>query len=78
MRDAMIGAMKIEGLTVVGSTGQTVANPLLRRMADIDAELRQLEGQLGLSPSARATIGLGEVRVQSKLDEMMARRAGRS
>ncbi len=74
-RDAMIGAVKIEGVTAVGSRGQTVAHPLIARIAEVNTELRLLEGQLGLTPSARATIGLGKVRAQSKLDEMLARRA---
>jgi P27 family predicted phage terminase small subunit len=74
-RDAMIGAVKIEGVTAVGSKGQTVAHPLIARIEGVNAELRLLEGQLGLTLSARATIGLGEVRAVSKLDEMLARRA---
>jgi P27 family predicted phage terminase small subunit len=75
LRDWMIAAVTAEGLTAVGSTGQPTAHPLIQRIEAFNAELRLLEGQLGLTPSARATIGLGEVRVQSKLDEMMARRS---
>jgi P27 family predicted phage terminase small subunit len=75
LRDSMIAAVRAEGLTTAGSTGQPTAHPLIARIEAFNAELRLLEGQLGLTPSARATIGLGEVRAVSKLDEMLARRA---
>ncbi len=75
LRDAMMRTVATDGMTSFGSTGQLVAHPLLRHIAEVNTELRRLEGELGLTPSARATIGLGKVRAQSKLDEMLARRA---
>jgi P27 family predicted phage terminase small subunit len=74
MRDLMIRQIIAEGLTVVGSTGQQVAHPLLARVEAANAELRQLETMLGLNPSARAALGVAEVRLRSSLDTMLERR----
>ena len=78
LRDAMVRTLASDGLTSFGSTGQLVAHPLLRHIAEVNTELRRLEGELGLTPSARATIGLGRVRAESKLDDMLARRGRRA
>jgi P27 family predicted phage terminase small subunit len=77
MRDLMIGQVVAEGLTTTGSTGQIRAHPLLQRIEAANAELRLLEGQLGLNRSARAQLGVAEVRVASGLDAMIERRRRR-
>lgn len=43
---------------VLGSRGQLRANPLYAQMIALDAELRQLEDRLGLSPIARLRLGV--------------------
>jgi P27 family predicted phage terminase small subunit len=72
-RDVMLEQVVKQGFTVKGSTGQRVPHPLLQRIEATNAELRLLEGRLGLDPSARAALGVAEVRRVSKLDEMMRR-----
>jgi P27 family predicted phage terminase small subunit len=74
MRDLMIRQIIAEGFTVTGSTGQPVAHPLLSRVEAVNAELRLLETQLGLTPSARAQLGVAEVKLRSQLDVMLERR----
>lgn len=43
---------------VTGSQGQLVLNPLGRQMLAFDAEIRQLEDRVGLSPMARLRLGI--------------------
>ena len=43
---------------VIGSQGQRVINPLARVMSALDAEIRQLEDRLGLTPKARLQLGI--------------------
>jgi len=73
----MLETVVEEGFTVRGSTGQPTAHPLLKRIEATNAELRLLEGRLGLDPSARAALGVAEVRRASKLDDMMRRQRER-
>jgi P27 family predicted phage terminase small subunit len=73
IRDVMLETVVAEGFTVKGSTGQPTAHPLLQRIEATNAELRLLEGRLGLDPSSRSALGVAEVRKISKLTEMMAR-----
>jgi P27 family predicted phage terminase small subunit len=43
---------------IEGSLGQSALNPLGRAMATFDAEIRQLEDRLGLTPRARLQLGI--------------------
>ncbi len=43
---------------VLGSRGQPRANPLYAQVASFDAEIRQLEDRVGLSPRARLQLGI--------------------
>lgn len=43
---------------VLGSQGQPRANPLYAQITSFDAEIRQLEDRLGLSPIARLRLGV--------------------
>jgi P27 family predicted phage terminase small subunit len=43
---------------VRGSKGQQVLNPLARAVATFDAEIRALEDRFGLTPQARARLGV--------------------
>lgn len=46
------------GRTAKGSTGQTVLNPLYRRLADLDAQIAKAEEQFGMTPLARMRLGI--------------------
>ena len=43
---------------VRGSQGQPVLNPMFRAMALMDTEIRALEDRVGLTPKARAMLGI--------------------
>jgi phage terminase small subunit len=50
-----------------------MANPMVGQINRLDTEIRHLEVEFGLTPAARARLGLTEVQRQSRLDEMMRR-----
>ena len=54
---------------VAGSTEDRKA------LRDLDKQLMSLLGDLGFNPAARARLGLAEVKTQSKLEELRARRS---
>jgi hypothetical protein len=43
---------------IKGSQGQPVLNPLLKQVAALDTEIRQLEDRFGLTPLARLRLGV--------------------
>ena len=43
---------------IEGSQGQPVLNPLLKHVAALDGEIRQLEDRFGLTPLARLRLGV--------------------
>ena len=49
---------------VKGAGGQTAANPQASLMLRMDQEIRLLEQELGLTPSARLRLGLNTVKAQ--------------
>ena len=57
--------------TVTGSKGQPVAHPLTARLAGLDVEIRHLEVQFGLTPAARARLGLALEEVKKSKLEML-------
>lgn len=59
---------------VVGS--RLVANPAIRELRNAEKQLREYLSDLGFTPTARAHLGLAEVKRQSKLEELIAKRAG--
>lgn len=58
------------GRVTIGSTGQLVAHPLLKYIDSCDAEIRQLEDRLGLSPRAMAALGASFASAQKSLDDL--------
>jgi hypothetical protein len=50
---------------------------LLKQLNDIEALIAGNLGKLGFSPEARTRLGLAEVKRESKLEELFARRAKR-
>lgn len=61
-------AVGAETPLVAGSQGQTVINPALRQADNLSAEIRQLEDRFGLTPAARARLGLDTSKLQRSLD----------
>lgn len=57
--------------------GDGRSTPEATRLGIIERNLSLWFSQCGLSPSARSSLGVAEVRVQSKLEELRARREAR-
>lgn len=57
---------------------KSVANPAARLRRDAEKQLQSWLIELGFTPSARARLGLAEVKRQSKLEELMAKRQERA
>lgn len=60
--------------TVTGSQGQPVVNPLARRLADLETQIARAEVQFGMTPKARADLGLsaaGAAKTAQELNEMV-------
>ena len=55
---------------VLGHAGQQVLNPLGRQLSVFDAEIRQLEDRLGLTPRARLQLGIVYGEVKRTLEEL--------
>lgn len=56
-RERAYRAVRKKGRVVEGSQGQLVQHPLLKYIDACDAEIRQLEDRLGLSPRGLARLG---------------------
>lgn len=55
---------------VLGSKGQPVLNPLGAYVLQLDAELRQLSDRFGLSPKARAHLGIDLGKAKRTLEDV--------
>lgn len=55
---------------VEGSTGQPTLHPLGRYIATLNSEILQLEDRLGLSPKARAQLGLAIAEAKKTLGDL--------
>lgn len=77
-REAIRDAIAEEGYMVSGSQGQRRANPLLSELRALESQMTKYESLCGFTPTDRARLGYAEVKRASKLDELLARRAGRT
>jgi len=50
--------LKSQGYSAVGSQGQDVLSPVVAYARQLESQMSKLEGQLGLTPVARARLGL--------------------
>ncbi len=69
-------ALENSDATVPGSSGQLVLNPLSTELQRLEGAIKQLEGQIGLTPMARARLGLTTAEghlVAQQLNEMVKR-----
>lgn len=55
---------------VKGSQGQPVVNPVWSSAQKMDSEIRQLEDRLGLTPKARAQLGITLGEAKRSLDDL--------
>ena len=74
-RERMARVVRLERV-VVGSRGQPRANPLYAQIASFDAEIRQLEDRLGLTPLARLKLGVTFGDAARSLADLNAELAG--
>lgn len=78
LRDAMHAQLAQDGLMVKGSTGQSRTHPLIDKIRALDEQLLKYERECGLTPSARGSLGVGEVTAaESKLEAVMRNHARR-
>ena len=70
-RERAYRAYKKERL-VLGSQGQMVLNPLAKVMGSLDAEIRQMEDRLGLTPKARAQLGISFTEAVKSMSQLNA------
>lgn len=71
-RERAYRSVRQNGRVTEGSRGQPTLNPLLRYIALCDAEIRQLEDRLGLSPRGMALLGGHFAHAQRSLDDLDA------
>ena len=57
---------------IEGSQGQDVLSPMGRHALSLEASLAKLEDRLGLSPAARARLGLAQAQEQMSWKQLMA------
>lgn len=69
-RERAYRTVKKQGRVTTGSQGQVVAHPLLKYMDACDAEIRQLEDRLGLSPRGMAQLGANFAAAKKSLDDL--------
>jgi len=55
---------------VEGSQGQPVLHPLARQIPKYDSEIRQLEKEFGLTPKARAKLGISFTEAKRRLSDL--------
>lgn len=77
----IMSAPKVDRGTVVLVDGEPLlewsANPAVKLLRGAEAELRTTLVELGFTPTARARLGLVQVKAQSKLEDMIARQSAR-
>lgn len=62
-------------LTLETATGYTYPHPLLGVAGRLETEILKMLAHLGLTPAERTRLGVAEVKAQSKLEELRARRS---
>ena len=81
MRRAMRDDLERTGFMVEGSMGQIRPNPLIDKLRALDDQITRYEQQLGLTPSSRGSLGVGEVgekpksALQQYMEDAAAKRA---
>lgn len=73
-REEMREELENIGYLVAGSMGQTRINPVVPALRALESQMTTLESLCGFNPSDRGRLGYAEVKRQSKLEELFARR----
>lgn len=60
------------------ATGYAYANPLVGMLSTLETEIAKLLSALGLTPTDRTRMGVAEVKKESALEQMLARRQKRT
>lgn len=68
---AALRKLLVGGLTVTGSTGQTVMHPAISAIRTLEGMITRYENLCGFTPSDRTRLGIAEVTRQSKLQEFL-------
>lgn len=69
-RERAYRTVRRDGRVTTGSQGQIVPHPMLKYIAQCDAEARQLEDRVGLSPRGMAALGSAFAGAQKSLDDL--------
>ncbi|GAC1618312.1 MAG: hypothetical protein NVS9B1_27450 [Candidatus Dormibacteraceae bacterium] len=64
------------GYVLFTDKGYAYTNPAMGALATTEDQIRKWMSLLGLTPADRSRLGVAEVKAQSALEEMMARRRG--
>jgi len=72
-----LAVLKEEGPTVIGSAGTPVLSPTARYVAQLEGQIGRLEKELGLTPMARARLGLAIAEAELTAEQINAMAASR-
>jgi P27 family predicted phage terminase small subunit len=70
-RATMTAILDEEGWTIEGNNGSIWPHPMARFVSDVEKKLGPIEDRLGLNPQARNTIAIGQVAMQSALEDWL-------
>lgn len=70
-RATMTAILDAEGWTIEGNNGAIWPHPMARFVSDVEKKLGPIEDRLGLNPQARNTIAIGQVAMQSALEDWL-------
>lgn len=70
-RETLMKMLTADGLTSVGSQGQTVLHPAARLLGEVEKNMTSLEDKLGLNPESRLRLGISAIEKESKLDAFL-------
>lgn len=76
---SQMGPILVETNTAnaANSDKKVVPNPLVKMLRDAEKQLDKELSSIGFDPTARARLGLAEVKRQSKLEELMDKRSNK-
>ena len=62
-----------QALVVKGSTGQIRVNPLADYALKVEGQIQKLESEFGLTPTARARLGLSVAQAQEAIEQLASK-----
>jgi len=62
--------VRVDGLIQQGSMGQVIAHPLIAAIRQAEATIQRCLSVIGFSPSDRARLALGEVKVKKEMADL--------